>query len=132
MNAALFLPVSQTFVIEEVRLERKRLLAIVRMASGTAKCPVCGVASLRVHSVYRRRLDDLPWFGKPATVLLKTRRFFCDNPDCARRIFAERVPEVALPHSRRTRRLTDATLCDRTGLRGRPRGTLGDAARNRN
>jgi transposase len=33
------------------------------------------------------------------------RRLFCRNVRCARRIFAERLPEVALPWARRTRRL---------------------------
>ena len=36
------------------------------------------------------------------------RRFYCRNPRCARRTFAERLPELVLPHARRTCRLAAA------------------------
>ncbi len=71
----------------------------------TACCPLCGQPSPRVHSRYRRILADLPWQGIPARVLLWSRRFFCDTPDCSRRIFTERLPDVALPYAHRTARL---------------------------
>jgi transposase len=32
-------------------------------------------------------------------------KFFCDNPACTRRIFTERIPEVATPWARKTMRL---------------------------
>jgi transposase len=38
-----------------------------------------------------------------------SRRFFCDNGECPRNIFTERLPEVAAPHARKTQRLI-ATL----------------------
>ena len=37
------------------------------------------------------------------------RRFFCPTADCPRLIFAERIPELAVPFARRTLRFT-ATL----------------------
>src|SRR4051794_863058 len=39
---------------------------------------------------------------------LQVRRFRCSVPKCPRRIFAERLPEVALPRVRRTIRLAEA------------------------
>lgn len=78
-----------------------------RPCSDVACCPLCGQPSSRVHSSYRRILADLPWQGIPARVLLWTRRFFCDAPDCVRRIFTERLPGVALPYAHRTDRLRD-------------------------
>jgi hypothetical protein len=39
---------------------------------------------------------------------LHTRRFFCDEAACPRRIFTERLPEVAAPSARRTLRLREA------------------------
>jgi len=38
--------------------------------------------------------------------LLSVRRLFCDNARCERRIFAERLPDVAAPWARKTTRLT--------------------------
>jgi len=70
-----------------------------------ARCPLCGKRSKRVHSHYQRTLADLPWGEHAVTVLLSVRRLFCDNKKCERRIFAERLPDVAVPWARKTTRL---------------------------
>jgi transposase len=75
----------------------------------TACCPLCGRRSKRVHSRYKRTLADLPWGAYAVTIRLRVRRLFCRNAGCERRIFAERLPGIALPWARRTRRL-DAHL----------------------
>lgn len=77
-------------------------------AADTGFCPACGVRSSRVHSHYRRRLHDLPAHGRRVCLELNLRRFFCDLPDCPRDTFAERLPAIALPHARKTCRLSDA------------------------
>jgi transposase len=48
---------------------------------------------------------DLPWQGRPARLVLHTRRWVYPNAACARRIFTERLPEVVAPYGRRTVRL---------------------------
>ena len=58
----------------------------------TARCPLCGRGSKRVHSRYERTLADLPWGEYAVTVRLKVRRLFCDASCCERRLFAERLP----------------------------------------
>ena len=54
----------------------------------TVPCPVCGQLSARRHSRYQRRPLDLPWRGVTVRLLIQTRRFFCDEPTCPRKIFA--------------------------------------------
>jgi transposase len=71
------------------------------------RCPDCGETSRSFHSHYRRQLQDLPWQGLSVRLLVKARRFRCRNPGCGRKVFGERLPEVALPHARRTQRLAD-------------------------
>src|SRR3954469_3970204 len=71
----------------------------------TACCPLCGKRSKRVHSRYERTLADLPWGAYAVTVQLRVRRLFCRNTRCERCIFTERLPGIALPWARRTRRL---------------------------
>src|SRR3954464_4677697 len=71
----------------------------------TGRCPLCGRRSKRVHSRYERTLADLPWGAYAVTVRLRVRRLFCRNSSCERRIFTERLPAIALPWARRTRRL---------------------------
>lgn len=70
-------------------------------------CPVCGVCSTRVHSRYQRTLADLPWAGLPVRITLAVRRFFCDNEQCPRRIFVERLSSFVDAWARRTRRLAE-------------------------
>jgi len=46
--------------------------------------------------------------GRRVHVGLRARRFYCRNAKCARRTFAERLPELVAPHARRTTRLAEA------------------------
>jgi transposase len=73
-------------------------------------CPLCHVQTPRVHSRYTRTLTDLPWGAYAVRVQLRVRKFFCDHPACPRQIFTERVPTVATPWARRTRRLAQLLL----------------------
>src|SRR3954463_5017857 len=72
------------------------------------RCPDCGGASRAVHSRYRRRPADLPSLGRAVGVELGVRRFYCRKAACARRTFAERLPELLGPRARRTGRLAEA------------------------
>src|SRR5450759_2050185 len=74
----------------------------------TTQCPVCGHPANRIHSHYARSLADLPWADIPVRISLRVRRFHCDNPACRRKIFCERVPNIAAPWARRTGRLAAA------------------------
>jgi transposase len=91
----------------------------------TARCPLCGRRSKRVHSRYERTLADLPWGECAATVRLKVRRLFCDAPRCERRIFAEPLPEVAVPRARKTVRLTERLTAMGLALGGAAGARLG-------
>ncbi len=71
------------------------------------------------HSRYVRRLRDLPWQGRPVEIHLQTRRFRCRNLECARKIFAERLPAVAAWKARESTR-----LCEIVGLVGYALGGL--------
>src|SRR5690242_11138800 len=91
-----------------------RLLRLVRLSdrfvlhatiTGTgAVCPRCGMLSQRVHSHYQRTLADLPWGMWPVHLVLRVRKFFCSNPACPQRTFAERLPTLTSPYARRTTR----------------------------
>ena len=85
---------------DEVSIEAK-------LRGSSAKCPVCGLASARVHGRYLRILRDLPWQRRPVTIQVAARRFRCTNIACARKTFAERLGDVAATSARRTGRLAD-------------------------
>jgi hypothetical protein len=43
----------------------------------------------KVNSFYQRTLADLPIFGKAVSLQVHLRKFFCGNPNCPRKIFAQ-------------------------------------------
>src|SRR5690349_18172018 len=108
MLAATILPDPKQLHVRALLEERGAIRAIVATCAEEAACPVCGAHSARVHSRYIRQVADLPWHGVPLSLELHLRRFFCDQPDCPRRIFAERLPGVVAPYARRTLQLADA------------------------
>jgi len=83
------------------------IIAHVSTLSPQAQCPLCQCHSEKIHSRYTRLLADLPWMGWAVRLELHTRRFFCLNNECPRRIFTERLPTVVAPYARRTMRLSD-------------------------
>jgi transposase len=99
------LPASKLLNLISVRADANAITLAARTSSSVVRCPVCAKQSLRVHSRYTRTLADLPWQGVPVTLHLHVRRFFCDEVNCHRAIFAERLPDVAAHYARRTKRL---------------------------
>ena len=91
-------------------------VVIITLHSETreASCPLCSQPAIRVQSRYQRTVQDLPLQGKTLRLRLHVRRFFCDNPACQRKMFAERFPELTSAYARRTTRLT--TLLSTWGL----------------
>ena len=66
-------------------------------------CPLC-----EVHSRYRRRTLDLPWFSGPLQLIIRARRFFCDSPECERRILVEPFPKALARYAQQTQRTRDS------------------------
>lgn len=102
-----FLPDSQQIRLESWHLDvaDTHLRVTASSTQTTAHCPDCRGLSRRVHSRYERRLQDLVLAQYSMTLELKVRKFFCDNSACIRRIFTERIPEIAAPWARKTTRL---------------------------
>jgi transposase len=99
------LPDHRSLACQEVRLIGDSVVIFVSSTLPTSRCPQCCQSSGRVHSRYERELADLPWQGLPVHVRWRSRKFFCDNPFCAQRIFTERLPAVAESYGRKTCRM---------------------------
>jgi transposase len=128
----LLFPYLQELRVEKVEDCADAVLITARSCAAEAACHRCGVPSARVNSRYRRRLHDLAAGGRAVVIDLEVRRFFCANPACELRTFAEQVPAVAQRHQHRTlllRGLLEAiglALAGRAGAR--LAGALGIAA----
>ena len=82
------------------------VLMSVLPSTASAICPVCGTPSSRRHTWYRRTALDLPWRKFTVRLRIWARRFFCDQPTCPRKIFAERFTGLLPRYGRRTEEVT--------------------------
>lgn len=99
---------SQTLVLESLTSSDTQLVLVVKTVQSAVPCPYCYQSSSRVHSHYQRQVADLPWQGVSVQLQLLTRRFFCINQSCLRRIFCERLPHVVAAYGRQTVRFNHA------------------------
>lgn len=108
------LPELEGLCLKAVVVEAQQISVTLATTRDQAQCPVCGLASCRVHSRYQRIVADLPLAGVTVQLFLQVRRFRCLTPNCPRRIFCERLgPEIAV-YARRTHRLE--IILQRVGL----------------
>lgn len=103
---------------EEIDTDRQHLTLNVSSTQTAVDCPLCDRPTARIHSRYERTLVDLPCVNYHLTLVMQVCRFFCDNPDCIRRIFTERIPSVATPWARKTGRLYQQIKAIGLGLGG--------------
>ncbi|WP_187371499.1 transposase family protein [Methylobacterium oryzihabitans] len=97
-----------------VEQHEDHLVVPMRLDAASGRCPECGHASRSVHSRYHRYPADLPVSALQTKLRLEVRRFYCRNPACQRRTFAEAPMTLLAPRARRTRRLGEAQA--RVGL----------------
>lgn len=127
MSPADLLPAHHDLVVNDVTINPDLIAVALTGAAPTACCPVCGRASDRIHSRYRRTLADLPAAGRRLVIRVAARRFFCATPGCGRRIFCERLPELAGAHARTTARLAELHRLIGFALGGEPGSRLADS-----
>ena len=105
MTSNFVFPAPNTFQVLRWHQSNQQLYVTLQSLSSEARCPLCQQPSSRIQSRYRRTLADLPWCGGSVQLTVQVRRFFCDQSNCQRRIFGERIDELASPYARRTQRL---------------------------
>ena len=98
------LPIPRSLHVETLLLDEDGLTILASSKATAAPCPRCGQRSDRLHSRYARTLADLPWAGVAVHLRGPVRKFFCDHDACPRRIFGERLADVAEVSGRRTNR----------------------------
>ncbi|HEV2638813.1 MAG TPA: ISL3 family transposase, partial [Actinocrinis sp.] len=115
----LLLPHLASARVESVQVEESAVVFTVVSDLSAVRCPACGTASARTHGGYRRRLADLPIGGRPVRIEVSMRRFRCDEPACGAVTFAEQIPGLTAPFTRRTTGLTGQLAAIGLALAGR-------------
>ena len=101
------------YPLHNFRIERifsNSLDEIILQASSQSKsaiCPYCQESSDQRHSSYKRKPQALPCCNRRIRLLLIVQRYFCKNPACEHKTFAERIPDTAQFYAHRTNWLTD-------------------------
>ena len=96
MDVAALLLLPSGLEIDRIGADATALSVSVTSRLPTSTCPLCGTPAVRIHSRYHRTVADVACGGRQARLLLTVRKFFCEVPMCARRIFTERVRRCAL------------------------------------
>ncbi len=108
MRVTSFLPHLKSIKVETVTVTDQGISLIAVTTHKRARCPLCQRWSTRIHSRYGRVIADQPWAGRPVSIHLRARRFFCLNRPCPQRIFAERLPHLVATHGRQSQPLRAA------------------------
>ncbi len=93
-SVIVMVPEEAQYEMGAVKREGERLQVEVRGKTTEGRCPQCRRRSRREQSRYERRVADVPTGGLEVELVVRVRRFVCENPECGRRIFAEQFPEV--------------------------------------
>lgn len=121
------LPNTSLLRLESYALESDDCLLLNLSSTQTiVPCPLCGGLTPRIHSHYERTLSDLPCAHFRLRLILQVGKFFCLNAECRRRIFTERLPDVAAPWARKTLRLIQQLQSIGLALGGAAGARLGD------
>jgi transposase len=119
ISPEVLLPHLAGVIVEAAELAGGLLLIWARARAEHGVCPRCGRPSGRVHSTYGRRLADAAIGGRRVLIRLAVRRFFCGNPDCPKKTFAEQVDGLTSRRARRTPPLARALTAIALALAGR-------------
>jgi transposase len=99
----------ETLVYHDHQVHSGHIDIFVHSNRKSVFCPLCGQSSSRIHSRYHRSFHDLPIQGKKVRIRLLNRKYFCSNPKCAQKIFAESF-DFLEPNSKKTKRLIDEIM----------------------
>jgi hypothetical protein len=92
-------------VIEDVADDGGVIRVVARTRDALVPCPVCGVATGKVHGYRIRTVADVPVDGRQVVARVRVRRLACPVLGCRRQTFREQVPGLIERLQRRTTRL---------------------------
>lgn len=107
MISSPFLPLPSGLEIATTEAVDDLLKVQVISIRNTSRCSLCFQPATRIHSRYSRVVADVPCGGLQVQLILHVRKFFCDTPECPRKIFTERLPVFVQPWARMTTRFAE-------------------------
>src|SRR5712692_2640646 len=102
MEGTSLLSLPEGMQVSHIQITENSIVVEIVATSPTSRCPLCSEASESIHCHYRRVLRDVPCSGRRVQLFLTVRKFYCRNPLCQRKVFAERIPTFMEPLARMT------------------------------
>ena len=90
--------------LQFMQTSKTAIILHLQLTKSYAFCPSCGNQSTHLHSHYSRFLFDLSSGTQHLKIHLQSRKWFCDESFCPKRIFTERFSWLK-PYARKTDRL---------------------------
>jgi len=94
----------KSLVLRKVERDAGGWIVDAAVSPEEVSCPDCGQPSNSRHSKYIRQLWDLPVQGRMLRLRIQLSRWRCRNACCKRKIFCQRLSQVARCHARETQR----------------------------
>src|SRR6266550_683233 len=126
MKAAALLALPEGMEIDQIQITETGLIVSVISTLPQSCCPLCSQPTSHIHSYYHRTLKDAPCVGRQLQLSLTVRKFLCRNPLCSRKVFTERLADLAKPWARMTTRLREQITSIGLATSGKAGVRLGD------
>ncbi len=117
-------PAPAALRLDRLVLSPHTITVVAAARPATARCPVYGTRSGRVHARYTRHLTDLPGHGRRVRRTAPVRTFRGDVPRCRCQLFCARLPVPTAPSGRHPYRAEAALAAIGFALGGRPGARL--------
>jgi transposase len=118
METTLLIPAE--FEVLNASVSKENIKLSLLFCSPIGYCPLCHTISRHVHSHYQRKVRDFPISGKEVELQICCRKFFCEQKDCPRKIFAQQCESCLKPYARCLERATAQVLSIGLSMGGRP------------
>lgn len=102
----IFKKLDTNLIVDKIIEENDTIYVYCSTSTSDKCCPYCKCASNKVHSKYTKKLQDLPIQNYKVILYVNAKKYFCVNPDCKKKTFAEQL-NFTKPSATRTIRLDE-------------------------
>ena len=93
------------FILQNIDRDSKKIQYYWDSRSSEAICPLCGTMSKKeCKDYFEKPLQDIPNDGLAVYHVVRCKKYFCENPNCAHTRFVERLAGFAEEDARKTNR----------------------------